>query len=102
MSYVVSLRYVRDSSKAEKSTTTICFFKENGEPIRNLQYPYVRWRRTLARLRTIRYRKPYCVRHTSVSWDLMIGRNPLWVAKQPGHSITTMLHVYAAWAEGAI
>jgi hypothetical protein len=32
----------------------------------------------------------------------MIGRNPLWVAKQHGHSITTMLRVYAAWAEGAI
>jgi integrase len=78
------------------------FFKENGEPIRNLQYPYVRWRRTLARLRTIRYRKPYCARHSSVSWDLMIGHNPLWVAKQHGHSITTMLRVYAAWAEGAI
>jgi hypothetical protein len=70
--------------------------------MRNLQYPYVRWRRTLARLRTIRYRKPYCARHSSVSWDLMIGRNPLWVAKQHGHSITTMLRVYAAWAEGAI
>jgi len=78
------------------------FFKENGEPIRNLEYPYVRWRGTLSRLNTIRYRKPYCARHSSVSWDLMIGRNPLWVAKQHGHSITTMLRVYAAWAEGAI
>jgi hypothetical protein len=78
------------------------FFKENGTPIRNLQYPYVRWQRTLARLRTVRYRKPYCARHSSVSWDLMIGRNPLWVAKQHGHSTTTMLRVYAAWAEGAV
>jgi flavorubredoxin len=32
----------------------------------------------------------------------MVGRNPLWVAKQHGHSITTMLRAYAAWAEGAI
>ena len=32
--------------------------------------------------------------------DLMIGRNPLYVAKQHGHSISTMLWVYAAWAEG--
>jgi len=31
----------------------------------------------------------------------MIGRNPLWVAKQHGHSIPTMLRVYAAWTEGA-
>jgi integrase len=78
------------------------FFKETGEPIRNLQYPYRRWRWTLARQSTIRYRKPYCARHSSVSWDLMVGRNPLWVAKQHGHSITTMLRAYAAWAEGAV
>ncbi len=32
----------------------------------------------------LRYRKPYCARHSSVSWNLMIGRNPLWVAKQHG------------------
>ena len=78
------------------------FFKQSGEPIRNLQYPYVRWQRTLVRTRKIRYRKPYCARHSSVSWNLMIGKRPLWVAKQHGHSITTMLSVYAAWAEGAV
>jgi hypothetical protein len=50
----------------------------------------------------LRYRKPYCARHSSVSWNLMIGKNPLWVAKQHGHSVTTMLRVYTAWAEGAI
>jgi hypothetical protein len=31
----------------------------------------------------------------------MLGRNPLWVAKQHGHRIATMLSVYAAWVEGA-
>jgi integrase len=78
------------------------FFKETGEPVCSLQYPYRRWRWTLRRNSTIRYRKPYCARHSSVSWDLMVGRNPLWVAKQHGHSITTMLRAYAAWAEGAV
>jgi integrase len=48
------------------------FFKANGEPILNLQYPWVRWRHTLKRLK-VRYRKPYCARHSSVSWDLMTG-----------------------------
>jgi integrase len=57
------------------------FFTQTGEPIRDLLYPYSRWRRTLRRL-AIRYRKPYAARHSSVSWDLMLGRNPLWVAKQ--------------------
>jgi hypothetical protein len=32
----------------------------------------------------------------------MVGKNPLSVAKQHGHSISTMLRVYAAWAEGAV
>jgi len=77
------------------------FFKENGEPIRNLQYPYVRWRRTLTITLKGRYREPYNARHSSVSWNLMIGKNPLWVAKQHGHSVQTMLEVYAAWTEGA-
>jgi flavorubredoxin len=30
----------------------------------------------------------------------MVGKNALWVAKQHGHSIATMLRAYAAWAEG--
>jgi len=78
------------------------FFKATGGAIRILQYPHRRWRRTLLRNSGIRYRRPYCARHTSVSWDLMVGRNQLWVAKQHGHSITTMLRAYAAWAEGAV
>jgi len=78
------------------------FFKATGEPIRNLQHAHARWRRTLARMADVRYRKPYCTRHSSVSWNLMIGRSALWVAKQHGHSIATMLRVYAAWTEGAI
>ena len=76
------------------------FFKEDGTPIRNLQYPWVRWKRTLQRMK-VRYREPYNARHSSVSWNLMIGKNPLWLAKQHGHSVQTMLEVYAAWTEGA-
>ena len=76
------------------------FFKETGEPIRNLQYAWVRWRRSLQLTLKARYREPYNARHSSVSWNLMIGKNPLWVAKQHGHSVQTMLEVYAAWTEG--
>jgi integrase len=76
------------------------FFTEEGTPIRDAKYPYGPWRSTLQRL-AIRYRKPYAARHTSVSWNLMVGHNPLWVAKQHGHRIATMLSVYAAWTEGA-
>jgi hypothetical protein len=57
--------------------------------------------RTLRRL-AIRYRKPYLARHTSVSWNLIIGRPPLLVAKEHGHRISTLFSVYAAWIEGAV
>jgi hypothetical protein len=49
----------------------------------------------------MRYRRPYAARHTSVSWNLMIGRNALLVAKEHEHRPLTMLTVYAAWTEGA-
>jgi hypothetical protein len=31
----------------------------------------------------------------------MVGKNILWVPKQHGHSVSTMLTTYAAWTEGA-
>src|SRR5258708_29755695 len=34
--------------------------------------------------------------------NLMMGRNPLLIAKEHGHRILTMLTVYAAWTEGAV
>ena len=78
------------------------FFQPSGEPTRNLNASYERWRHTLRTSVKLRYRKPYCARHSSVSWNLMTGKNPLWVSKQHGHSVTTMLRVYTAWAEGAM
>lgn len=77
------------------------FFLDSGERIENLGVAQVRWRRTLRSLK-LRYRRPYTARHSSVSWNLMGGKNILWVAKQHGHSTVTMLRTYAAWVEGAV
>jgi hypothetical protein len=77
------------------------FFTDEGGCISDVKYPYGRWELTLKRL-AIRYRRRYTARHTSVSWNLMIGRNPLLIAKEHGHRIVTMLTVYAAWVEGAV
>jgi integrase len=88
--------------RAGKIDNDLLFFKANGQPLRNLLHPGIRWRRTLSRLKNIRYRRPYTARHTSVSWDLMIGRSALWVVRQHGHSIATMLRFYAAWADGSL
>jgi hypothetical protein len=71
------------------------FFRDDGAPIRNLQYPWFRWRRTLTVTLKGRYREPYNAPHSSLRWNLMIGKNPLWVAKQHGHSVQTMLETYA-------
>ena len=54
----------------------------------------------VAALKT-RYRDPYNAQHSSVSRNLMSGKNPLWFSEQLGHSVQTMLEVYAAWTEGA-
>jgi integrase len=75
------------------------FVKEDGEPIRHLHYGWKRWRRSLERL-ALRPRAPYKARHSFITWNLMIGKNPLWVAKQHGHSAHLMLDVYANWMEG--
>lgn len=77
------------------------FVHANGRPIENLSKVYDHWRRTLTRL-PIRYRKPYAARHSCVSWNLMIGGNPLFVSKQHGHSVITMLTTYAAWLESPL
>jgi len=66
---------------------------------RNRLYPWARWKRTSQRMKA-RYCEPYNARHSSVSSNLVIGKNPLWVSKQHGHSATTMLRVYTAWLDG--
>jgi integrase len=76
------------------------FFSANGGPIRTPDHLTKCWRKSSIRL-GLRYRRPYCARHTSVSWNLMLGKNPLRVSAQHGHSLTTMFRTYAAWVRGA-
>ena len=76
------------------------FFHEDGYAWHDLQTQWRRWNHTLQHTVKGRYREPYNARHSSVSWNLMIGKNPLKIAKQHGHSVETMLDVYAAWIDG--
>lgn len=57
------------------------FFKDDGAPIRNLGHFVKCWRKSSERL-GLRVRRPYCARHSSVSWNLMIGKNPLFVVRR--------------------
>src|SRR6266702_6469555 len=68
--------------------------------MRNLSYAYMRWRYTIDKLQ-VRYREPYNARHSCVSWNLMIGKNLMWCARQHGHSVQVMLTMYGAWIEGS-
>lgn len=76
------------------------FTIEGGAEYHDLQRPWKRWAFTLKRL-GIRYREPYQARHTSVTWNLMIGKNLLWVAENHGHSAAVMLKTYAKWLKGS-
>lgn len=76
------------------------FFNRDGTPIRRLGHVAKCWCKSLMRL-GMRLRRPYCARHASVSWNLMIGKKPLFVARQHGYSPTTMFRIYAAWMDGA-
>lgn len=76
------------------------FFREDGQPFHDLQVQWKRWKRTELALR-MRARDPYSARHSSVSWNLMMGKNLLWVAEQHGHSPEVMLRSYAKWTKGA-
>lgn len=50
----------------------------------------------------VRYRYPYQTRHTFASMMLSAGENPMWVAKQMGHSDWTMIaRVYGKWMPSA-
>ena len=46
----------------------------------------------------VRYRYPYQTRHTYASMMLSAGENPMWVAKQMGHSDWGMIRrIYGRW-----
>ena len=76
------------------------FFLEDGRPISDPEITRWRWSESIKGL-GIRRRGPYHARHSSVTWQLMLGKNLLWVAKQHGHSVEVMLRMYAAWLDGA-
>lgn len=77
------------------------FFRANGKPFGLIRHRYDRWRWSLTMTVKGRYREPYNARHSFVSWNLMLGKNLLWVAKQHGHSVQTMLDTYGTWIDGS-
>lgn len=57
------------------------------------------WTPTLKRL-SIRYRRPYNMRHSYATQMLMAGMNPAFCARQLGHSVEIFLRTYSKWLDG--
>lgn len=72
-----------------------------GRPYVSDKPPRLQWNAALRAL-GIRHRTAYQTRHTFATLALMSGANPMWVARQMGHSTMQMtLRVYSRWIDKA-
>ncbi|WP_454004941.1 Arm DNA-binding domain-containing protein [Alcaligenes sp. Marseille-Q7550] len=71
-----------------------------GKPWHDDQVQRRVWEQAL-KLARVRHRPPKECRDTSVTLALLSGADPVWVAKQHGHSLTVMMRDYAKWIAGA-
>jgi integrase len=69
---------------------------ETGEALRYQKAINRVWRKIMKKT-GIRYREPYNCRHTCATQWIMAGANPVFVAKQLGHSVQMTLTVYSKW-----
>jgi integrase len=60
----------------------------------------VYWALILKRL-SIRYRRPYNMRHSYATRMLMAGMTPAFCARQLGHTVEMFLRTYAKWIDGS-
>lgn len=68
-------------------------------PFTNTKTPWRPWQYAVM-LSGVRYRKPYNTRHTYATMNLMAGANPMWVARQMGHTTMKMLlENYSRWID---
>lgn len=84
--------------KVTKGRSAYVFCNANGEPLDHCNVTKRVWY-PLLRFLGLRKRRPYQTRHTAASLWLASGENPLWIARQLGHSSTEMLFkVYGRFA----
>lgn len=66
------------------------FRTRNGQPIDNANFNDRVWNPLLRHL-GLKPRRPYQMRHTCATLWLAAGENPMWIARQLGHTTTEML-----------
>lgn len=91
-----------DAFKRQKEFTfmrdaEVFIHPHTGEPIIDDRPPRLFWESALKAC-GLRHRAAYQTRHTCISLWLMAGANPMWVARQVGHSSPQMtFNRYARW-----
>lgn len=79
----------------------VFLYPERGGTYRRLNesltFQTITWSRML-RSANVPYRRFYQLRHTYASWALMNGADPMWLARQMGHSDWGMIRkIYGKW-----
>lgn len=84
----------------EKSTFVFC--TRNGEPLNHRNITRRVWYPLLAHLQ-LEKRNPYQSRHTAATLWLAAGESPEWIARQLGHTTTSMLfRVYSRYVPNLV
>ena len=93
-------KFVYETFKAQQKISgekRYVFTNKNNNPIDSCNFCKRIWYPVLDRI-DLERRRPYETRHTTASLWLASGESPEWIAKQLGHSTTSMLFkVYSAY-----
>ncbi len=82
--------------------STFVFCARNGEPLNHRNVTQRVWYPLLSHLK-LEKRNPYQTRHTAATLWLAAGENPEWIARQLGHSTTSMLfRVYSRYVPNLV
>jgi integrase len=89
---------LREQEKATRSLSQYVFCTREGQPLDHNNVTKRVWYPLLRHLGLAK-RRPYQTRHTAATLWLAAGENPLWIARQMGHTSTEMLFkVYGRFA----
>jgi integrase len=77
-------------AKITKGKSAFVFANRDGQPLDHNNVTKRVWYPLLRHL-GLKERRPYQTRHTAATLWLASGENPLWIARQLGHSSTEML-----------
>lgn len=90
----------RQRARTQTMWAQVFWNPTTGKPWHDDQGQRKEWATTLRHCK-IRHRPPKELRDSSVTFALMAGADPWYVARQHGHSLTVMMKDYAKWIPSA-